>query len=767
MERGFAVAAGLGAFTITIARAGRLLETGSGQRNWAVILVAAAILGGVVWWLAIQLLASSKVALSLFALFGLALFLRVAVPETLVAGLVPGPSTVSAAVAEMKEALDWIRNGVPPIVPTTGVIAILSVFVFSTGALFTRGVTSGPVSAAVLPSLVIYLQFAVFDRRSAGLAWMSASAAVIALGMVAVALDSGGEAGRARGPGGEPLRARSAPLSIAMASVVAVISVALANSASGLVSEYGVAGGSGGVVGGLFGGGTGTFDRWVDLRQGVINPTGAVMFTAVLGDGSPPADSVYWRMETLDTFDGTEWSRADSTASPYDESAPTIATAEGRYQGSNSEVHQTVRIEGLRTGPGIAPTAGVPIEIRNAERLSGAIPPSEFEVQPDFSIAYPPTFQRGDSYAVVALTPNVTSDLGALATGDSGALSPLFQEAAAAGAWSHAPSESTIAATEPADLANYRELPPDTPAAIFAVAQSTTLGATTDFERAWMLQHWFRDSGSFSYSTEVTTGHEALDLAAWLTDPTSVNYRLGYCEQFAASMAVLARALGIESRVVWGFTPGTESDGAVVVTDANAHAWVELWISGFGWVPFEPTPRAGFVPASITAEFDLSEFVSESGEVLEPGDPQDPTQGPPPVRDPDPTRVRGGLWWILAASLVTLLAASPVAKAVRRRRRIARVSDGSVTAAWEEITDRLSDMGKPVSPAMTPIEVAETSGGPLADLAATYSEEVYGEREGLGSASDLRDVELWLKERYGAATRARGRVSPRSLVGRR
>ncbi len=89
----------------------------------------------------------------------------------------------------------------------------------------------------------------------------------------------------------------------------------------------------------------------------------------------------------------------------------------------------------------------------------------------------------------------------------------------------------------------------------------------------------------------------------------SLNYRTGYCEQFAASMAVLGRAIGIPSRVVWGFTPGkvdTQDNGTEVITvrDNNAHAWVEMWMDGFGWVKFDPTPRGDGIPESVTAGFD-------------------------------------------------------------------------------------------------------------------------------------------------------------------
>ena len=70
--------------------------------------------------------------------------------------------------------------------------------------------------------------------------------------------------------------------------------------------------------------------------------------------------------------------------------------------------------------------------------------------------------------------------------------------------------------------------------------------------------------------------------------------KVGYCQQFAGAMALLLRMGGVPARVAAGFTQGTydPATGRWIVTDLNAHAWVEAWFAGYGWVRFEPTPRA-------------------------------------------------------------------------------------------------------------------------------------------------------------------------------
>jgi transglutaminase-like putative cysteine protease len=172
---------------------------------------------------------------------------------------------------------------------------------------------------------------------------------------------------------------------------------------------------------------------------------------------------------------------------------------------------------------------------------------------------------------------------------------------------------------------------PNLPSGIESRARALTFRAASDFERAFILEAWFRDSGEFTYSTRVSTGHDSLRLDDWLNDNTSPNFRTGYCEQFAAAMAVLVRTLEIPSRAVWGFTPGSveniNGEQIVTVRDRNAHAWVEVWLEPYGWVQFDPTPRGEQTdypeqPTSLTAGFDPAEHLTAEET---PGSPSQPS----------------------------------------------------------------------------------------------------------------------------------------------
>src|SRR5439155_921893 len=70
--------------------------------------------------------------------------------------------------------------------------------------------------------------------------------------------------------------------------------------------------------------------------------------------------------------------------------------------------------------------------------------------------------------------------------------------------------------------------------------------------------------------------------------------RAGYCQHFAGAMALMLRYVGVPARVAVGFSSGTYDArrGVWTVTDHEAHAWVEAWFRGYGWLPFDPTPAA-------------------------------------------------------------------------------------------------------------------------------------------------------------------------------
>lgn len=249
------------------------------------------------------------------------------------------------------------------------------------------------------------------------------------------------------------------------------------------------------------------------------------------------------------------------------------------------------------------------------------------------------------------------------------------------------------------------------------LAREITRHSHTAYGRAVALQHWFTQTGHFTYSLTAAPPHSARALVHFLT----ISKR-GYCQQFAFGMAVLARLLGIPSRVVVGYTQGTFVGGDLWrVTTRDAHAWPELWFQGIGWLRFEPTPDGATGPGQATASAPAYSYASQTaggtgpapgsqtaGGTTSPGTAGQHSNLPPGLRNRElqAGKTGGGtaarprhhplpVGWMLACLLGLVLVTPRSARsATRRRRWLAAAHDaGRAEAAWRELTDDLTDHG--------------------------------------------------------------------------
>jgi transglutaminase-like putative cysteine protease len=237
---------------------------------------------------------------------------------------------------------------------------------------------------------------------------------------------------------------------------------------------------------------------------------------------------------------------------------------------------------------------------------------------------------------------------------------------------------------------------------------------TNRFEQASALQAWFRSEGGFEYDIQVPeSGTSSSELINFL------EVRVGFCQQYATTMAVMARALGIPSRVATGFTPGERvEDGSYVVRAHDAHAWPELYFEGAGWVRFEPTPagRTGVAPEWTQVPADDGAAATDTPGQLGPTaqlpedllDPNlDPgggvagsSGGPPSQLLP----IAGGV--LAAAVLVSLPWGAAWIHRQLRWRRAAGHPIGEAEAAWIDLRDAAADCGLGWAPSSTPRAVS-------------------------------------------------------------
>lgn len=248
---------------------------------------------------------------------------------------------------------------------------------------------------------------------------------------------------------------------------------------------------------------------------------------------------------------------------------------------------------------------------------------------------------------------------------------------------------------EPGDGGLTLALPPGLPDSVrrLAVEVTTRAGAETAGEKALALASFLR-SDAFRYNTRVAPGTTLSTLEDFL-----LGSRTGYCEQFAGSLAVLARAVGIPSRVVVGFLPGTERGERWEVSTRNMHAWVELSFgNGVGWVPVDPTPGGATAGGGGTSS---ASAVPSSAPT-----PTVPTAAPTTVDDPalpgagaqDGLAAGGPGWLGGAAALALVLGAAPrLVRAAQRRSRLRPGSDPARAGerAWREVRAVVLDHAGP------------------------------------------------------------------------
>lgn len=275
---------------------------------------------------------------------------------------------------------------------------------------------------------------------------------------------------------------------------------------------------------------------------------------------------------------------------------------------------------------------------------------------------------------------------------------------------------------------DFMTLPDDIPAAVETTARALTAETVNPFYKAMAIQNYLRGE-EFTYSLEapVEGGYDGNSMGVI---ERFLDVKAGYCVQFAGTMAVMARLVGIPSRVAVGYVPGTPTGNTVrgphgeeltefAVDSRDAHAWPELYFRDVGWVKFEPTPGRGVVPDYAQTQPLPSEVLAEDN--LTPQNLPLPGAQPPSTPDTAPVpsdgqtdRSRLGQIGVLTAGTLLLLALITVtpflkreARSSRRRQLLTSGTHNPARMAWAETTEIASDYGYPTVPADTPRTFAE------------------------------------------------------------
>jgi hypothetical protein len=147
----------------------------------------------------------------------------------------------------------------------------------------------------------------------------------------------------------------------------------------------------------------------------------------------------------------------------------------------------------------------------------------------------------------------------------------------------------------PADITlNDLQLPRVDPR-IRDLAAGITAHVDNDYDKALAIELYLRTQ--YGYSLQMASSRVTDPLVYFL-----FQRKEGHCEYFASAMAVMLRTLGIPARIVNGFRTGEYNDltGSYIIRGRDAHTWVEVYVPGYAWVAFDPTPAdANLVPGSM------------------------------------------------------------------------------------------------------------------------------------------------------------------------
>lgn len=588
-------------------------------------------------------------------------------------GIFPGPVALGELQEMTRLALMEAEAALAP-VPTTDSLLLLAVGGIGLVALTvdTIGVTLRLPALAGVPLLLVFALPAAVIRG--GVPWWLLPLAVIGW-LLLLAADARDDA-RAWGPlltrrpGAQP-RARAHPrvprpraavggAAVQVALVAVVVALLLPTAIPGLSEPVWVS--PSGDRPGIGGSGSVSVDPFASLRRDLVdNPE-----REVLRYRTTSTAPGYLRLVSLDTFDGVTWRASE---------APIRVPATEPL--------------GPPDLPGVAGVTDSTWDVRISDLDNAQLP-----------VPY-----AGSALTTLAdpLDERWTWDPQTRTVGGVGVSSR--DSAYAVAAYDIDPTRAELRdATRraPDSLLAYLQLPGDISPQLATLADEVTAGAQTPYARAEALVDWFTEDGGFTYSTSVVTPPGADPLESFLEE------RIGYCQQFAGTMALMARAVGIPSRVVVGFTGGRlTDDGEYVVQARNAHAWPELWFSGVGWVWFEPTPRIG---AGVTQPgYSRDRAERETPEAPIPSEAPEPQS--PDAAAPLAGAAGGGppatLLLLAAAGLAILLALPSAVVAWRRRRRTSLPDPRErIEATWRDLGESVTDLGWTWSGAATPREAA-------------------------------------------------------------
>ncbi|RDI22344.1 transglutaminase domain-containing protein [Lentzea flaviverrucosa] len=284
------------------------------------------------------------------------------------------------------------------------------------------------------------------------------------------------------------------------------------------------------------------------------------------------------------------------------------------------------------------------------------------------------------------------------------------------------PADTDLAEAQvPAAATKYTALP-RLPFTLAEYARQATQNARTPYEKAVALEQVVRLNRRPDAEAPVGSSYARLETFLFGAAGES-GAGAGTAEQFASAYAVLARSVGLPTRVVVGFQPVPEQNGERIVRAADATAWPEVYFSGWGWVAFDPVSGNGSGPSAASKREVLNRLASTTAKPAPTSLASvPPLVQPTAVRDDQaaaPQSPKGFPFWAFTPLLV--LAALFVARTSRR----VRLRAAGPVGAWNEVLDSLQLAGLRPKPSRTVPDVGGEWGEAGARLAVLVDQAAF------------------------------------------
>ncbi len=370
---------------------------------------------------------------------------------------------------------------------------------------------------------------------------------------------------------------------------------------------------------------------------------GTVMWVRT-GDATPRP----WRMAIYSTYTGSGWLEAE-----LDEQSD-VLLEEVPQQGRKA-LYQRFTL--FRPAGGRLFSAAEPVQTLNEDVRLVSLMQDESQIVTGFL----------QHYEVISWVPNVSAEMLQTASGE---IPSLVQ-------------------------AEYLQFPETIPQRVRNLAARLVEGQLTVYDRVIKIQNYVRQSMPYDLESTSPAGDQDV-VDYFLFEANS-----GFCTYYASAMAVLLRIEGIPARMVTGYAPGefVQEQGNFEVTGDLAHAWVEVYFPGYGWIPFEPTPSQA-VPAYSYLNSDIAEV-----------NPQIPE-----------TMQANNRWVWLQFLLGGLIVCAVIwvgwllVRFIRSRRHEKKMALQPAVLAYRRLRMSLATAGVSAAPSVTPREFLELSGERLEEF---------------------------------------------------